>query len=557
MHDTEHLDDPANWQPVPAQPLPWDTPAGCKDWPDWDRAHQDGAKLYLGPDIPEVREHNQAERQRWQARQDVKRRENLKLSKGIPHSRKRNYALGTLQSIADELAGLQPNTSRDKDTADGLWRLAGFYNEDLLTREEIEDAILKASETNGHFRDNKSVERILKDIETALDKATHGVDWSRVGWKTAESARAKSADGESGGETMQSDWQRRVRTRVDELRLQDEARRAYAAQQRRTPSPPVTLTTFLAQPDDAPQYRIERLLPTGGRALLSAQYKAGKTAMRDNLIRSLVDGKPFLGEFDVSPARVVLIDDEVDERQMRRWLRSQGIDNPDNVRVKALRGEVSTFDILDTDCRAWWAEQLGGAHVLVIDCLRPILDALGLSEDKDAGQFLVALDALLKEAGISEAIVVHHMGHVGERSRGDSRLLDWPDVNWRIVKDKEADDPDNPDVDRYFSAYGRDVDVREALLDYTPETRSLVYVSGRGRGDSKVIGLLPHLVGLLRREPGLAKSAVEAHPALTTLATRKVIRQTISHAIENVVVYVEQEGRNHADHLHVNPSCDL
>jgi hypothetical protein len=48
--------------------------------------------------------------------------------------------------------------------------------------------------------------------------------------------------------------------------------------------------------------------------------------------------------------------------------------------------------------------------------MRAILDALGLSEDKDAGKFLTGLDAMLTEAVITDAKVIHHMGHSGERA---------------------------------------------------------------------------------------------------------------------------------------------
>jgi hypothetical protein len=57
-----------------------------------------------------------------------------------------------------------------------------------------------------------------------------------------------------------------------------------------------------------------------------------------------------------SPATVALIDTEMDERQMRRWLRAQSIKNRDRVSVKPLRGAVSTFNILDPDVMATWAD---------------------------------------------------------------------------------------------------------------------------------------------------------------------------------------------------------
>ncbi len=62
--------------------------------------------------------------------------------------------------------------------------------------------------------------------------------------------------------------------------------------------------------------------------------------------------------------------------------------------------------------RAWWAVQLlqDRSSIVLFGCLRPVLDALGLSEDKDAGRFLVAFDALLAEAAVSECLIVHNMG---------------------------------------------------------------------------------------------------------------------------------------------------
>jgi hypothetical protein len=105
-----------------------------------------------------------------------------------------------------------------------------------------------------------------------------------------------------------------------------------------------------------------------------------------------------------------------------------------------------------------------------------VLDALGLDEHRDAGRFLVALDSFLAEAKIPEALIVHHMGHSGERSRGDSRLRDWPDVERRLVR--EDDDPGSP---RFITAYGRDVDVSESQLAYDPLTRHLTINGGSRR----------------------------------------------------------------------------
>ncbi|MEM6108474.1 AAA family ATPase [Mycobacterium sp. 050272] len=268
-----------------------------------------------------------------------------------------------------------------------------------------------------------------------------------------------------------------VEDRLCQLRINHEAQRRFDAEIH----PPSPLPSFrslaelLAEPDADAQYRIDRLAPAQGRVLLVAQYKAGKSTLVGNLLRSLADGDPFLGRFPVTTGaqRAVLIDDELAEHTLRRWFRDQRITNADRVEVVAMRGHLGAFNILNEGVRAEWAERLGGADYLILDCLRPVLDALDLDENHDAGRFLVAFDALLADSGISEAVVVHHMGHSGERARGDSRLQDWPDATWRLVREK-----DTPDSPRYFTAYGRDVDVPEGRLNFDPETRRLTYKDG-------------------------------------------------------------------------------
>src|SRR5690606_26456089 len=168
-----------------------------------------------------------------------------------------------------------------------------------------------------------------------------------------------------------------------------------------------------------------------------------------------------------------ILDFEMSEHQLDDWLGDQGIENDDKVVVAPMRGKAATFDIIDDDVRAEWATRLRGTTYLVLDCLRPILDALGLDEHREGGRFLTAFDALCDQAAIPDALVVHHMGHQGERSRGDSRFRDWPDVEWKLVRENE--DSDSP---RYISAYGRDVEQAEGLLEYHPDSRHLTLKGG-------------------------------------------------------------------------------
>ncbi|CAI9407878.1 hypothetical protein AESSP_01914 [Aestuariimicrobium sp. T2.26MG-19.2B] len=57
-----------------------------------------------------------------------------------------------------------------------------------------------------------------------------------------------------------------------------------------------SLAQLLAEPDVDAEYQVEGLWPTGGRVVLVAPHKAGKSTLVANLLRSLVDGEKFLDE---------------------------------------------------------------------------------------------------------------------------------------------------------------------------------------------------------------------------------------------------------------------
>jgi hypothetical protein len=240
----------------------------------------------------------------------------------------------------------------------------------------------------------------------------------------------------------------------------------------------LTLRERLARTSEPVAWRITDLQKMKQRVVLAAQHKAGKTTVAISLSRALLDGVPFFDTYDVSPVNsLVLLDFEMADdgpNLLDDWYRDADIRNDDRLVVFPLRGRAGSFNILDDDTRARWVEHLRGAEYLILDCLRPVLDAIGLDENHDAGQFFDALDKLLVEAGIKECLVIHHMGHANERPRGDSRILDWPDVVWTLVRADE-----NPSSPRFFKAFGRGVDVGETRLAFNTETKRLA-VEGVG-----------------------------------------------------------------------------
>lgn len=318
----------------------------------------------------------------------------------------------------------------------------------------------------------------------------------------------------------------------------------------------VNLADFLAQPDPPVTFRIHLVMTSGGRVMLAAQYKAGKTTLVGNLIRSLVDGDKFLDTYPVQQARrVVLIDDELDPAMLRRWLRAHGIVNTERVDLISLKGSVSTFNMLTADGRAEWAAHIGPADVLILDCLRPVLDGMGLSEDKDAGRFLVHFDEMLKLAGIAESVTVHHMGHNGERSRGDSRLLDWPDQNWKLTYTKDRDGAENHSAPRYFAAYGRDVDQPECQLSYDDVTKRLAVVGGT-RQDVAATGVLLDVLDWLAGQTEGVSGRVIDTAFQDTGHTQRAVRDAVKKGVRDLDILVE-DGPKRARLHSLNPSSAL
>ena len=324
---------------------------------------------------------------------------------------------------------------------------------------------------------------------------------------------------------------------VRRLRIRREARRIVDAEER-PPAPVVeilTLSEALAIPRPPLEFRVERLQPRDSKVMFSGPAKAGKTSVRDNLVRCLVDGDPLLDGFAVVPVHgsVVLIDVEMSERMMIDWLDDQSIRNIDAVIPIALRGKVTAFDIFDPDTFASWVKTFREreASYLILDPLRPIMDCLGLDEHRDGGRFLVRLDQLAEEAGIGELLVIHHHGHAGERARGDSRFRDWPDCEWRLVRQ----DPDDQSSPRFFSAVGRDVDLPECRLEYDPASRRLS-IGGGSRRDEALHAALDEVLLLLTVEPGLSGRAIESRSNLG----QKVVRAALALGREQGSIRTEQ-----------------
>jgi AAA domain len=85
------------------------------------------------------------------------------------------------------------------------------------------------------------------------------------------------------------------------------------------------LSQWLKEPDKPMRWIIDQWMNDGSRILTYAQWKAGKTTLISNLVRSVADGDPFLGEAATTPLNdgetIVLLDFEMSDKQLKEWTR--------------------------------------------------------------------------------------------------------------------------------------------------------------------------------------------------------------------------------------------
>lgn len=288
-------------------------------------------------------------------------------------------------------------------------------------------------------------------------------------------------------DTLSEEFEKAVEKQTTRLLVNQEAQRRLVAEDRK-PIPDIrSLTKLLTEPDELTHYLIDRLWPTEGHVLLSGQYKAGKTTVRNNVIQSLIDSSPLFGMFDVAESkdrRVGVLDFEMGDRENRRVMRQMGISNTDSVDLVDMRGAPSALNLLDAGCRREWTKVVrdNGWTVVILDPISPVISTIGIDEDNNTGirKFLSYWQEMLYDTGVMESMVLHHSGHNGDRSRGAAAFRDWPSAYWDLNRDRDKFGNTLEDKPSYFRAKGRAVNVRESELSFDSEQLT-IQEEGAGR----------------------------------------------------------------------------
>lgn len=467
---------------------------------------------------------------------------------GPSHAMERQEALSLFCHAADALNQAQSPASRVARLVRSLWQAPGDSESDLRL----------ANALATHIQDPAVLETLLRFSGAYREKwdspRGSGTWLSEFVVRTAlDRPLQVSTEGmEPAGDLVEK--------RLAYLTADAEARRRLAASNLPPlPGPLLEAGSWMDADIPDPTWLVPSLWVEGMNILLAAEYKAGKTTLVVNTVRSLLGGGSLLGQDAAPPSgSIVLVNAEMPPAQLRLWIR-EAIPRPLLGRLFILNVVGSIFDLGVGSTREWLASELKrvGASVVVLDTF----SALFFGEENSNSEvmsFLRGLDSMKAAAGCSNLMLVHHLGRKSheegkEHGRGASVLDGWAGARWILVRDGDS---------RWLSAQGRDVQVEDWELEYDEVTRLLSRApNGRSRrqaredrGEERLERLVHSVASWVRAHPGCSVQELRAG-----LGGRQVdVSRALARALDTQRVVdraVHGEGPQVARQLHAGESA--
>jgi hypothetical protein len=291
---------------------------------------------------------------------------------------------------------------------------------------------------------------------------------------------------------------------------QEEATAAF-----REPPSDRSLKEMLAKERVDLPYTLADLHPTGSNALITAQFKAGKTTLMLNLARSYADGDAFLGSFGMlaGPGNIAYWNYELTEAQFIDYVEHMGVDNPDRICPLNLRGH--RLDLFSDHVFGWAVDwlQSHNCDALIVDPYGAAAMLTDENSNSEARAFLHRLDELKAAAGIRDLWMPAHTGR-GEREEGQEHVRgatvvdDWADVRWTYTAQAANGEDGRIWYPRYLRAMGRGVEISEREVHYDKEDGGLFVAAFRSRAKARAEDGALAAVRAVAAEPGINSTAL-------------------------------------------------
>jgi hypothetical protein len=320
----------------------------------------------------------------------------------------------------------------------------------------------------------------------------------------------------------------KLERRIEELRLENEARdavrRERAAGQLRLPPErdSYTLKSYIDEPKLPKLERIAGLQRVGQDAALIAAYKTGKTTLTANLAKSLVDGTPFMGEFEVQAlsGRVGFWNVEMDAEDFELYLREAKVENTDGVAIWNLRGHrLDLLDEMHREKATQWLKDQDVSYWVVDPWARICAWAqVNENENGPVSELLQRVREIADDAGVAELLLVHHAGYVQGRARGASVFSDNADVLWQY--DRSEDDT------RFLHVFGRGIKDLKGVVEL--EDDGVTRFRAMSRSHAKQSTAMHAAVDHVKANPGCNRTSVYDVLEITQTKKKTVVDEAVS-----------------------------
>jgi hypothetical protein len=282
----------------------------------------------------------------------------------------------------------------------------------------------------------------------------------------------------------EADHAKQVAKEVARLKVQQDARRELAGEGWTPPDDIADYAAELETPPSAVQYAIDRLLGEKHNAVLSGQYKTGKTTLGMNVVKAALDRRPFLNrDVTTNGGNLLYLNCEMDDDDFRDYIEPIRIKKLDHLFVLHLRGRKLP---LLNDASAEWLRDFcrrQDIEMIIGDSWRRMCTWSGVSENRneEVDRLTDRIDQIKRESGVLATLWLAHTGRVetaigDEHARGATSLDDWVDARWSLTRGKGEDRET-----RYFAAEGRRVGFAETDLVFDDETQILTVGTGVNR----------------------------------------------------------------------------
>ena len=277
-----------------------------------------------------------------------------------------------------------------------------------------------------------------------------------------------------------------------------------------------SLDDLLNEPEEAVEYLVENLLPSGGVSVIGGKPKAGKSTTVRNLAVSVASGEPFLG-LPTTQGPVFYLAFEEKRGEVRRHFRDLGVDS--NLPILIFCGQSP--DALIDEMKASVADLQPA--LIILDTLAKA--ASRVRDFNDYASVTQALDPFLHIARESGAhlLFVHHAGK-SDKSGGDGLLGStaiFGTVDTCLMQKRS---------DQYRTIwaqcrYGQDLE--ETVLEWDQDRRAISL--GGSKWEAEVARLKAGIKDFLgKQDAPVSQKAIEEGTEGKTTYQRQALRELVT-----------------------------